>query len=191
MSKSNPIITGPAAKLGIRLLGAILAVIGGVLAVGGVWLAAIGGSPYYLLAGVALLAGGALLIRLRRLGLIVYAATFALTFIWALWEVGLSSWALIPRLFGPAVLMILVLWAATRIASTKRGRQGAWVALGAFVIASVLFGAVVHRIDRPAAALPIPAAAAAMADWPAYGGTDVEDRQYAVRLHAEEHPDLC
>ena len=48
--------------------GAIMALIGLALAVGGAWLAALGGSLYYLLAGLALLASGALIL----IGLFAY-----------------------------------------------------------------------------------------------------------------------
>ena len=50
------------------ILGGLLVLIGLVLAVGGVWLAALGGSPYYLLAGIGLAASGALLLAGRPLG---------------------------------------------------------------------------------------------------------------------------
>ena len=93
------------------LLGGLLALIGLVLAVGGAWLAILGGSPYYLLAGLGLMASGALLIRGRPWGAWLYLIVFALTVLWALWEVGLDGWALIPRVFGPAVLAVLVVLA--------------------------------------------------------------------------------
>ena len=85
------------------LLGVLLAVIGLILTVGGVQLAALGGSWYYVLAGLALIASGVLLILRDIRGAWIYAATFAATLIWAFWEKGLNGWAQVPRLVGPLV----------------------------------------------------------------------------------------
>ncbi|PLR26490.1 hypothetical protein SGCZBJ_09070, partial [Caulobacter zeae] len=73
----------------VRLLGALLVLIGLVLGVGGAWLAVLGGSPYYALAGLGLLIAGVLVARLKPAGAIVYFVIFALTVVWALWETGL------------------------------------------------------------------------------------------------------
>ena len=72
----------------VLIVGGLLALIGLVLAVGGVWLAVLGGSLYYLLAGVGLLAAGYFLIFGRPIGAYIYLGVFALTLVWALWEVG-------------------------------------------------------------------------------------------------------
>ena len=50
------------------ILALVMALIGIVLTIGGVWLAALGGSIYYLIAGLALLASAWFLIRGRLLG---------------------------------------------------------------------------------------------------------------------------
>src|SRR5687767_10978451 len=88
-------------SLVLLLLGALFALIGLVLAIGGAWLAILGGSIYYLLAGIGLVASGVLLIRRRALGAWIYLGIFALTILWAFWEVGLEGWALVPRIIGP------------------------------------------------------------------------------------------
>src|SRR4051794_38240975 len=64
---------------------------------GGAWLAALGGSLYYLVAGIALLATAWLLARRRAEALWVYAALLLGTMIWAVSEVGLDFWSLAPR----------------------------------------------------------------------------------------------
>ena len=63
----------------------------------GAYLAALGGSLYYLLAGLTLLATAVLLYRRKSAALAVYAALLVLTILWALWEVGLDFWQLAPR----------------------------------------------------------------------------------------------
>ena len=169
----------------LLILGALLALIGAVLAVGGVWLAALGGSLYYLLAGVGLIVSGLLLIRGRAAGGLLYLAIFAVTLIWALWEVGLNAWALVPRVFGPAVLAILVLLAMPLLGE-RRWRWGTAFAAAAGVVALLVVGVLLAPggLKRGETGLP-PAFAAAMidpspqpvgADWPAYGGTYASQR---------------
>jgi len=58
----------------LMITGIVYALIGLVLAGGGVWLAALGGSTYYLAVGVGILATGILLATGRWLALWVYAA---------------------------------------------------------------------------------------------------------------------
>ena len=106
-------------------LGGLLALIGLILAVGGGWLAALGGSWYYLLAGVGLIISGGLLLRRRVAGAWVYVAVFVATVAWALWEVGLAGWPLLPRLFGPTVLLFLVLATAAQMGGRRARRTSA------------------------------------------------------------------
>ena len=169
-----------AARWAIRLLGAVIAAIGLILAGGGAWLAAIGGSPYYVVAGLGLIAAGVMLLLLRMSGVVIYAVVFAGTLIWALWESGLDGWALVPRLVGPAVLMLLVLWAAIGLGADRSTRRRAGLSLAGFAVVAIAFGLGVYNIDGPAAAQPLPPATLAGtdpspmqagADWPAYGGT--------------------
>ena len=82
-------------------VGALLLLMGLVLTAGGIWLATLGGSLYYLLAGMALAISGWLILRRSAAGVWLYVAVFVVTVIWALWEVGLDAWALVPRIFAP------------------------------------------------------------------------------------------
>lgn len=79
----------------------LLAAFGLVLAIGGVRLLSLGGSAYYLLAGLGLLGVAALLYRRRRDALWLYGALLVATVGWAVWEVGADVWALVPRLAAP------------------------------------------------------------------------------------------
>jgi quinate dehydrogenase (quinone) len=101
-----------AARWTLGILGALLAGFGGALAVGGFALVRLHGSPYYLIAGLALLVAGVLTALRRVEGAILYGATFAGTVGWAIWEVGLQYWPLAPRLAAflvMAVVMLLIL----------------------------------------------------------------------------------
>ena len=103
MARSN--LNNIFSLVGVRILAALFFLIGLVLVVGGGWLLSLGGSAYYLLAGAGLVASGAMLWRLRLLGAWIYVGVFAVTVAWALWEVGLNGWALVPRVVAPALLL--------------------------------------------------------------------------------------
>lgn len=163
-----------------RLLGALLILIGLVLAVGGGWLLMLGGSAYYLSAGVLLIVSGILLWRLDAKGAWVYGAVWLLTIAWSFWEVGLRGWALVPRLFGPTLLMALVLLAGLGLAQDRKERRGALSAIGGFAALVVVGVIAIYAANRPGPVAPLPDAKFAMtepsltpvgADWPAYGGT--------------------
>jgi Glucose dehydrogenase len=87
-----------------RILAVVIALIGVVLTVGGAQLAALGGSLYYVITGLACLASGFFLWTGRMLGVWIFAAMLAWTLVWAIWEVGFNGWALMPRLVGPFVI---------------------------------------------------------------------------------------
>ena len=164
----------------VRVLGVLLIGIGLVLAIGGGWLLSLGGSFYYLLAGLGLVASGVMLFRLSLLGAWIYIAVFILTVLWALWEVGLNGWALVPRVVAPAVLLILVI-AALPALDPRRGGRLALGGAAVFVVGALIAGVVVAQANRPAA--PAGAQSVALAamsepslhdvglDWPAFGGT--------------------
>ncbi|PXA99090.1 membrane-bound PQQ-dependent dehydrogenase, glucose/quinate/shikimate family [Nostoc sp. 3335mG] len=91
------------------IVAAVLIVFGLPIAIGGVQLIGLGGSWYYLPAGIGLLATAYFLFRRDMTGIWVYLVTFIATVIWALWEVGLDGWAQVPRLLAPTVVLVLVL----------------------------------------------------------------------------------
>jgi quinoprotein glucose dehydrogenase len=90
-------------------LGLLMVLLGLLLGAGGVWLATLGGSWYYLLAGIGLVASGLFIMRGRLLGLWLYLLTYLGTLVWALWEAGFDGWAQVPRLVAPTIILILVL----------------------------------------------------------------------------------
>ncbi|QYF87255.1 membrane-bound PQQ-dependent dehydrogenase, glucose/quinate/shikimate family [Brevundimonas sp. PAMC22021] len=166
------------------VLGVVLLLIGVVLTIGGVQLAALGGSWYYLIAGIALVVSGVMIVLRDVRGAWLYAATFVGTLIWALWEKGLDGWALVPRLIGPLVLMFLVI-AALPALKGRGGRRLAGVSALALVAATVVLGVVVAQANRAHIDSPVPGAQLSYddpammrtgADWPAWGGTDSSQR---------------
>ncbi|MEX5593430.1 glucose/quinate/shikimate family membrane-bound PQQ-dependent dehydrogenase [Pseudomonas orientalis] len=93
-----------------RLLGVLLLIMGLALLAGGVKLSMLGGSWYYLLAGIGIALTGVLLLSNRRAALGLYALVLFASTVWALWEVGLDWWQLVPRLallFALGIVMLL------------------------------------------------------------------------------------
>jgi len=93
----------------LKIFALIVALFGLALAAGGLWLITLGGSWYYLLAGASMLASGVLLFLQRLSGVWLYWLVFIGTLVWALWEVGLDPWALLPRVLALAVIALLSL----------------------------------------------------------------------------------
>lgn len=138
-------------RLALWPLGMILILVGMLLAAGGGWLAALGGSLYYLPSGLACLVSGILFCRGNRLGLWLYLAVVAVTVVWAIAEVGLHFWLLLPRLCGPLVLALYMMMPWVRHAlglgqaaapGERQGRagSGARAFAAAVVVGAVLLG---------------------------------------------------
>ncbi|MBN9161748.1 MAG: hypothetical protein J0I07_12350, partial [Myxococcales bacterium] len=96
----------------IRILGVAIALLGCFFAVEGGVLASLGGSLYYVIAGVAMIASGILIARDDPRGRWLYILIWLGTLAWAIWEVGLDGLQLIPRVVAPTVLLVLVLLTA-------------------------------------------------------------------------------
>src|SRR5262245_66418340 len=111
----------------VVVLGGVIALIGIILALGGAQLIAVGGSWYYLFAGLALIVAGLAVAQRKLLGVWIYAGAFVATMLWAFWEVGLNGWPLVPRVVGPLVLLLLVVCSLPVLATIpgRRKRRGA------------------------------------------------------------------
>lgn len=72
------------------VVGLLFVILGLGVGAGGAWLVFLGGSWYYLAAGLLMLLTGLLLYRRRPAALGIFAALFAGTLVWALWETGLD-----------------------------------------------------------------------------------------------------
>ncbi|WP_417693221.1 glucose/quinate/shikimate family membrane-bound PQQ-dependent dehydrogenase [Roseibium sp.] len=94
-----------------RILTAVLfAAIGIFLAGGGIWLVALGGSLFYLLAGVAYLATAGLVLFRRPASLELFGLFTLAALGWAVWESGFEWWALAPR---GGIIILSGLWLLT------------------------------------------------------------------------------
>ena len=72
--------------------------LGAALTFGGIRLALLGGSLYYLIAGVGLLVAGIQLLRGKSSGAWWYGSVFLGTVLWTAWESGSDYWGWVPRL---------------------------------------------------------------------------------------------
>lgn len=88
----------------------ILFLIGLALGGGGVRLVMLGGSWYYVIAGLAFLITAWLFFRRKSTALWLYAAIVLCTLAWAVWEIGFDWWELGPR---GGVIVLLALWLLT------------------------------------------------------------------------------
>ncbi|NML07998.1 membrane-bound PQQ-dependent dehydrogenase, glucose/quinate/shikimate family [Sphingomonas sp. G-3-2-10] len=166
-------------RWGLYALGTLFLLIGAVLGVGGVWLLTLGGSPYYAVAGLGLLATGLFLVRGQKLALWAYGIVFAYTLVWSFWEVGMDGWGLVPRLVGPSILLLLLIGLSPLLPMVRHGWKRAGLCVIAASVALVIGGVVIAANDNLPApgALPGENPQASLAftppngEWSAYGGT--------------------
>ena len=186
--------------LAARLTGALFVLLSLALGAGGIYLAALGGSLYYLVAAVVLLATGVLLFKQRPSALVLYALLLLASTVWAVGEVRFDLWQLVPRLGLWAVLGLwLLLPPVRRALKAPAPRQAASVSpvrlaspwpsrtLGAATAAAILVTASGLLTDYHSVLGDVPDASMAATgyagvqgtadgDWTAYGRSDHGDR---------------
>ncbi len=170
--------------------GIVLLVLGVPLLLAGFWLVVLGGSSYYLLAGLGFVLAGVMLARRSPAGLWIFALVVAGTLAWALWEAGLDWWPLAAR--GGVVFVIGLLLMTPRVARTwpidaighegffgvRGGRWALGSALGVFLVVTVVTW--FHDDNRLVGLQPLapmggsvaaPADGVPPGEWHAYGRT--------------------
>jgi quinate dehydrogenase (quinone) len=121
----------------LAVLGVLLVLAGLFLAGGGGYLAVLGGTWYFVLAGLALIASGVQVLRLKPSGALIFGAVFVLTIPWALMEVGLTFWPLISRLFALSIAAVLVALAYPWLARAAGKPQARGAAYGVAALLSL------------------------------------------------------
>ena len=175
--------------LRITLTALAILLLGLVMTVGGGYLAALGGSWYYLTAGFGLLIVAVLLFTRRRAAIWIYALLLLATLAWTLYEVGFDWWQLAPRIDLWCILGLwLMLPFVNRYAGTRLiWRDGASGLLGLGLLAGALMAGYsltqdYHSIEgqfsdaQMQGVDPQGQAGRAEYDWPAYGGSERGDR---------------
>ncbi|OLP57096.1 glucose dehydrogenase [Rhizobium rhizosphaerae] len=173
----------------------VFALIGLGLGGAGVWLAVLGGSWYYIFAGLGFLLTAFLLFTRRPSALTAYALVVVGTLAWAVWEVGFDWWQLGPR---GGIIILLGLWLLLPAVRGALGftsptghvyRAGAGTLGGAVLLALVVAGYSMTQdpLDKTGS-LP-EAQAGASAD---YGGqvADNEWHQYGRTPYGQRYSPL-
>ncbi|MCD2172148.1 glucose/quinate/shikimate family membrane-bound PQQ-dependent dehydrogenase [Rhizobium sp. C4] len=174
----------------IAVTSLVLAALGLVIGGGGVWLLLLGGSWFYAVAGIFFLLTAIFLWRRSAAALRIYAVFVLLALLWAIWEVGLDWWALLPR---GGIIILLGIWLSmpwiTRALRTEpehTRRSASAVPLVASVAIAIVAAVVAmfndpHTIDG---ILPTDVVAqnpnlgeeTKTGNWPAYGRTEFGQR---------------
>jgi quinoprotein glucose dehydrogenase len=137
----------------------LLLLTGLALALPGAYLASLGGSLYYLLAGALIVIAA---FQYRRKGSVtLFWLVFLGTIAWSLWEVGLDGWALMPRII---FLAVAALWLAL---VQRSGKQFALLAVILIALGGAVYATTPHR--APAMTIASAAPASGAGDWTAYG----------------------
>lgn len=179
---SNPSFIRSAA----RWLAAIAAILGGLwFAGGGGVLLSRGGSLYYLVTGVVMVAAGVGLIKRRSWGGWLLLLAMAGTAVWAVWDAGWHFWPWFSRSFAFLVLGFLacVAWPQLGgpggVARPRRGVAG----IGALVLglcAAGVFAAAFfpHGVIRPATPPSLSYSEGTPQDWTQWGG-NIQGQRFA------------
>ncbi|WP_417361569.1 MULTISPECIES: membrane-bound PQQ-dependent dehydrogenase, glucose/quinate/shikimate family [Gammaproteobacteria] len=194
-------------RVALAALGVLFAVIGLFFIIGGAMLIARGGSWYYLLMGIAVLATSVEVFRGRSRAVWIYLAAVIVTALWALWEAGLSFWALEARLLTftiTAMILTLCLPLLRKAEDAPRACKLAGVLSGALLVINIGFfwGMFIpHGIEG--ASVEAQGTPVANRDWSDYAGNtdaqrfgpqgqitpaNVKDLQIAWTFHTGDTP---
>ncbi|MFS0827300.1 glucose/quinate/shikimate family membrane-bound PQQ-dependent dehydrogenase [Pseudomonas phoenicis] len=169
-------------------LGVVIALLGLLLAAGGIKLISRGGSWYFLLGGAAMALAGVLIALRKPLGAWLFAAFLAATALWAVADAGLAFWPLFSRLFmfSAIGLVVALVYPLLVRANGGDGGRGAYGVAGVMaVLLAVTVGNmfVAHPSVAPTGNGPglTPVdPAAAQKDWAHYGNTEGGSRFAAL-----------
>ncbi|WP_312955770.1 membrane-bound PQQ-dependent dehydrogenase, glucose/quinate/shikimate family [Stutzerimonas nitrititolerans] len=186
--------------LRITLTALFMLVLGALMSIGGAYLALLGGSWYYLVAGVGLLVAAALVFARRRAAIWLYAVLLLGTLLWTLYEVRFDWWQLAPRIdLGCLLGLWLILPFVNRhIGARLAWRDGASGLLGLGLVAGALMAGYsltqdYHSLkgafsDAQMEGLDPEGQAGRLAsEWTAYGGSSRGDRYSPADLITPEN----
>ena len=142
---------GKLARVWTGAAGIVTALAGLYFIAGGAWLAWLGGSGYFVIGGLLLLASGVLIFRRRLGGAILFGITLIFTIVWALWDVGLQFWPLFSRLFALAAGSVLIAFTVPLLTRDRKARawaKGVGTVLAVGVVAAFAGAFQPHGIIR-------------------------------------------
>lgn len=163
----------------LRTLAMLILLVGVVLAIGGARLILLGGSWYYLPAGLGMAISGALLLSGRLSGAWCYALVFVATVPWAAWESGLDYWRWVPRLSLVTAFAFLLALLLPQLGLRRRFAHSIAGAMATIFAVALVLAFVPTHVMLPNAPLPDKALVNSPAsplspsqpagDWRAYG----------------------
>lgn len=159
-------------RVGTWVFSSILGLIALVLCGGGLKLLMLGGSPYYLVAGVMIMVTAVMVAIKQKYAVTLYAIFLLGTAAWAIWESGFQPWPLVARVFAPAILGCAFLFGGS-----ARGKQGRIPQLSSFVppliaFALAIFVVIPNQVAVTGVLPPATHAAVVSNDWVRYGNDD-------------------
>lgn len=174
-------------RVWLRLAAVICLLLGLSCAGGGLWLLCLGGSAYFFFAGLVSFATGFLLLRRKRSALWLYALLLLSSTVWALYEVRLDWWQLLPRLdIWFVVGVFIALPPVSRALSPSGKHSGVGLLWGALAVtlATGIVSLLVNpysidgKLVRQAEIAPNGAPTQPAGDWPQWGG-DLFGQRYS------------
>jgi len=186
--------------LRITLTALFMLVLGALMSIGGAYLALLGGSWYYLVAGVGLLVAAVLMFARRRAAIWLYAVLLLGTLLWTLYEVRFDWWQLAPRidLWCLLGLWLILPFVNRHIGARLAWRDGASGLLGLGLVAGALMAG--YSLTQDYQSLkgafsdaqmegldPEGQAGRLASEWTAYGGSSRGDRYSPADLITPEN----
>ncbi|MBF7687140.1 glucose/quinate/shikimate family membrane-bound PQQ-dependent dehydrogenase [Acinetobacter rathckeae] len=167
-----------------KVIAFIFIFIGIVVLASGIYLIVLGGSYYYLIAGLMFLVTGFMLSRQSSLAFLSHALLMFATTLWGLWEVGSDFWALVPRVDVIGVLgLILFLPSISRVSRGQKKKYYFCLASTLiFTILTLIYSIfndpqeVSGKVENTQPKSMSSHSGVADEDWPAYGRTQAGQR---------------
>lgn len=168
----------------------LLAVIGLAIGIGGIKLATLGGSLYFLIMGAAMVISAVLIFLKKRSGVVLYGVAFIASIIWAISDAGWDFWPLFSRLFAFGVLALIAAFVWPYLANSdeevQASKKPAFRLAALIAIALVVSFALTFKPHNAQYAsedaVPVKAlqADAAQKDWKHWANTTHGDRFAAL-----------
>jgi quinate dehydrogenase (quinone) len=169
----------------LAFLGLVIGAAGLFFSYYGGKLVSLGGSWYFVIAGILLILSGLLIVTARSLGGALFLIVWLATLPWSVFDAGLDFWPLISRLLAMSVGAVVVLLSMPLMnrAAGKRSQSGAFVGAAGLVAIGCIAGVwgmfLPHGVVRNVTPEPERQATVtdrAEASWSSYGGNENNNR---------------
>lgn len=160
-----------------KLTGIVIAVIAIAMLYMGVQLLMLGGSPFYAVIGIGLLATAIALFMNKKIALSIYAVLMWLVVAWSIYEVGFDKWQWIPRgdIIGLIGLWLVMPWVVRPLYKAEKRRFHPFLGTTMVLIIALVVGMMFYDPYPKAGTITTQrqssSAEVAGSDWSAYGGT--------------------